>query len=65
MPPELMDLYMLYKQELETRNNNEKENQFVSDLNNEIIKVSSLRSEAARPRGRMTSIIFLASLLKV
>ena len=39
MPPELMELYSLYKQELETRNNNEKENQFVSGLNDEIIKV--------------------------
>ena len=38
MPPELMELYNLYKQELETRNR--KENQFVEDLNNEIIRVS-------------------------
>ena len=38
MPPELMELYNLYKQELETRN--KKENQFVEELNNEIIRVS-------------------------
>ena len=37
MPPELMELYNLYKQELETRN--KKENQFVEELNNEIIRV--------------------------
>lgn len=37
MPPELMELYNLYKQELETRSS--KENQFVEDLNNEIIRV--------------------------
>ena len=37
MPPELMELYTLYKQELETRN--KKENQFVEELNNEIIRV--------------------------
>lgn len=38
MPPQLMELYNLYKQELETRSS--KENQFVEDLNNEIIRVS-------------------------
>ena len=38
MPPELMELYNLYKQELETRN--KKENQFVEELNNEIIRVT-------------------------
>ena len=37
MPPELMELYNLYKQELETRNS--RDNQFVEDLNNEIIRV--------------------------
>ena len=37
MPPELMELYNLYKQELETRST--KENQFVEELNNEIIRV--------------------------
>ena len=37
MPPELMELYNLYKQELETRNN--KDSQFVEELNNEIIRV--------------------------
>ena len=37
MPPELMELYNLYKQELETRTT--RENQFVEDLNNEIIRV--------------------------
>ena len=42
MPPELMELYNLYKQELETRNR--KENQFVEDLNNEIIRVSFKKS---------------------
>ena len=37
MPPELMELYNLYKQELETRNN--KDSQFVEELNNDIIRV--------------------------
>lgn len=31
MPPELMELYMLYQQELETRNDNEKK--IISDAN--------------------------------
>lgn len=42
MPPELMELYNLYKQELETRNS--KENQFVEDLNNEIIRVNNAQN---------------------
>ena len=37
MPPELMELYNLYKQELETRNN--KDSQFVEELNNDLIRV--------------------------
>lgn len=43
MPPELMDLYTLYKQELESRNINEKEHQFVTDLN-QMIRAPSLMS---------------------
>ena len=39
MPPELMELYNLYKQELETRST--KENQFVEELDNQIIRVYS------------------------
>ena len=39
MPPELMELYNLYKQELETRST--KENQFVEELDNQIIRVGS------------------------
>ena len=39
MPPELMELYNLYKQELETRST--KENQFVEELDNQIIRVGT------------------------
>ena len=33
MPPELMELYTLYQQELETSSKNEKETKLISDLN--------------------------------
>lgn len=33
MPPELMELYTLYQQELETNSKNEKETKLISDLN--------------------------------
>ena len=45
MPPELMELYNLYKQELETRST--KENQFVEELDNQIIRVKFIYSEKA------------------
>lgn len=41
MPPELMELYQLYQQELETREANEKEALLVSEAK-EILRVSDL-----------------------
>ena len=60
MPPELMELYNLYKQELETRN--KKENQFVEELNNEIIRVFLINFSSIR---LLNSVIQAPSMLSL
>ena len=57
MPPELMELYNLYKQELETRST--KENQFVEELDNQIIRVGT------RPEWSNLACIFISENLSL
>jgi hypothetical protein len=66
MPPELMELYGLYKQELDTRNKNEKENQFVNDIN-EIIRVRNSKNYRVGTSCAMDfrGLFFIAQLLTV
>lgn len=44
MPPELMELYSLYQQELETRETNEKDANLLSEAK-EIMRVSARREK--------------------
>ena len=48
MPPELMELYMLYQQELDTRTDNE--NKIINDAN-VMIRVTNIQSKLIKDVG--------------